>query len=212
MSVDWDKRQGAFGKHKHLPSDILSETTGDPDSGSAGVLVDNGTDPPAAVTTLVAPGADVSVPGEATLEPVVHAAVLYGAITFSSGNPVQGWAVDFDTDGFASVDGTGFTIPAGMAGAYLLNLVLNWSYNNPPTYVQALIDIPSQDNLNAPFATGFPPDSPGADGLSLALAAMVQFAEGDVIKAVPEWASGSSVDSSSFGNCQFSITYLGPLP
>lgn len=35
--------------------------------GSGGVTVDNGSDPPAAVTTLVAAGADVSTPGTATL-------------------------------------------------------------------------------------------------------------------------------------------------
>lgn len=66
MSIDWDKRHNALGKHKHLASDILVEETGSPAS-SGGVSVDNGTDPPAEVTTLVAPGADVATPGSATL-------------------------------------------------------------------------------------------------------------------------------------------------
>lgn len=35
--------------------------------GGGGVTVDNQSDPPAAVTTLIAPGADVSIPGAATL-------------------------------------------------------------------------------------------------------------------------------------------------
>lgn len=29
MSIDWDKRQSALGKHKHLQSDIVDETTGE---------------------------------------------------------------------------------------------------------------------------------------------------------------------------------------
>lgn len=29
MSIDWDRRQGALGKHKHLQSDIVDETTGE---------------------------------------------------------------------------------------------------------------------------------------------------------------------------------------
>lgn len=59
MSFEWDKRKGTLGKHKHLASDILAESTGEPPTGSASLSVDNGVDPPAEVTTLVAPGAAV---------------------------------------------------------------------------------------------------------------------------------------------------------
>ena len=48
--------------------------------GSGGVTVDNGSDPPAAVTRLVAPGADVSMPGTATLTQIVISTQDPGAI------------------------------------------------------------------------------------------------------------------------------------
>jgi hypothetical protein len=44
----------------------------DSTNAGSGVTVDNGTDPPAAVTTLVAPGADVSTPGQADLAGVLQ--------------------------------------------------------------------------------------------------------------------------------------------
>jgi len=58
-----------MGHHKHLRTDILDDSA-QPDPGGTGVTVDNQSDPPASVTTLVAPGADVSTPGSATLRPI----------------------------------------------------------------------------------------------------------------------------------------------
>lgn len=67
MSIDWDKRQATLGKHRHLAADILDLDTGEQAVLGGAMTVDNQSDPPAAVTTIVAPGADVSVPGQATL-------------------------------------------------------------------------------------------------------------------------------------------------
>lgn len=69
MSV-WSKRLGTLGRHKHLAADIINEETREPEdlaSGGTGVLVDNQSDPPAPVTTIVAPGA-VIAGDTATLE------------------------------------------------------------------------------------------------------------------------------------------------
>lgn len=62
----WSVTRGQNGSAKaaHAAGTALTAGWG---GGGGGVTVDNGTDPPAAVTTLVAPGADVSTPGQATL-------------------------------------------------------------------------------------------------------------------------------------------------
>lgn len=44
MSVDWDKRQGTLGKHKHLSTDVLDEATMGTYSGGGGITV-SATDP-----------------------------------------------------------------------------------------------------------------------------------------------------------------------
>jgi hypothetical protein len=55
--------------------------------GGGGVTVDNQSDPPAAVTTLIASGADVSTPGEATLPVGVQQVRLLGPYEFSFDTP-----------------------------------------------------------------------------------------------------------------------------
>lgn len=37
MSIDWDKRQGALGKHRHLAADVLDPETGEESVGGASV-------------------------------------------------------------------------------------------------------------------------------------------------------------------------------
>ena len=79
LSVD----RGVAGTTKATHSNGATLTPYYPDApggGSGGVTVDNGSDPPAAVTRLVAPGADVSMPGTATLTQIVISTQDPGAI------------------------------------------------------------------------------------------------------------------------------------
>jgi hypothetical protein len=76
----WSVDRGVAGTTAATHSNGTALTQYYPDSaggvGGSGVTVDNGTDPPASVTTLVAPGADVSTPGTADLSGAIQLRVF----------------------------------------------------------------------------------------------------------------------------------------